>query len=111
MTTGKTIATLFIPQNCGPTDVHRRVMLESLVGEDISTFSERERAVYECASRHGECYWATIATGENDKTAQSDLGDPLSDVTLIVPPHYSNKRLMRALDAATQVLLELEVDQ
>lgn len=111
MTTGKTIATLFIPQECGPIDVHRRAMLNSLVGEDISTFSERERAVYECASRHGECYWASIFVGETAKSAQSDLGDPSTEVTLIVPPQYSNRRLLEALDAATQVLLELEVDQ
>lgn len=102
--------TLFVPAEAGPSDPVRRAMLDVLVGEDIETFSARENAVFHRASDHGECYWATITVdaAEERVLAETDLGSPGSGIMLNVPPGFSNKKILEALDAAAQVLMRID---
>lgn len=97
--------TIFIPDGSGPSDPGRRALLDALVGADLSTLSPREVEVFAGASEHGECYWATIDTDAIGVVATSDMGSPDSLVKLTVPSGTSNRRLLAALDAAIQVLV------
>lgn len=102
--------TLFIPAEAGPSDSRERTILESLVGEDIETFSARENAVFHSASDHGECYWASISVDKVEGLvfAETDLGTPESGIMLSVPTGFSNRKILEALDAAAQVLMRVD---
>lgn len=103
--------TLYIPGEAGPTDPGKRALLNSLVGEDMDTFSSRELAVLNSALDHGECYWAEIRHfGDLGVEAVSDMGDYKTTVKLSAPPGISNSRLLAALDAAIQVLMSVDIE-
>lgn len=80
------INTIYIGEY-GPTDPRERALLEVLVGEDIYTFSPREKAVCDRALLHGD--------------------GPGTMVSLSVPDYSDNKRM---LDAAIQVLLRVDTE-
>lgn len=102
--------TLFVPAESGPTDPVRRALLNVLVGEDTSTFSSRESSLMMDAFDHGEIYWASITFEKFDGRvlAETDLGSPESGIMLIVPPGFSNRKILEALDAAAQVLMRVD---
>ena len=101
--------TIFIPREVGPTDPGRRALLEALVGENTATFSDREMAVMERASEHGECYWATVdVTDQGHVEVGTDLGDPGSSVFLRCPPGTTPRVALEALDEAVQRLLRVD---
>lgn len=102
--------TLFVPAESGPTDPVRRALLNVLVGEDTSTFSSRESSLMMDAFDHGEIYWASISVDkvESRVFAETDLGEPNSGIMLSVPTGFSNRKILEALDAASQVLMRVD---
>lgn len=102
--------TIFISES-GPTDPGDRALLEALVGEDIDTFSTREKAVCGRALMYGDCYLATIVREEGcDAVVSTEMDGPGTMVSLSAPDYSDNKRMLEALDAAIQVLLREDLE-
>lgn len=80
--------------------------LDSLVGEDCTTYSSREQAAVDKASLHGEMYWCMVDETDETIAVTSDLGQPESKITLSVARHpaLTVQQVCEALSEACSAL-------
>lgn len=78
-------------------------VLDTLIGEDESTFSGRENAVMDKAMEFGEVYPATWNPDTFSMT--TDLGHPGSIITITFPMHTEIKVACAAMQKAVGELI------
>lgn len=88
-------------------DETHEAYIDTLIGEDESTFSARERAVLEKVEPFGEVYWCTVEVLNELIVVRSDLGQPGETVRLEVSRSASMtpKMVCNAMTAAIASLM------
>ena len=80
--------------------------LDTLVGIDDSTYSERERKAVETAGDFGETYWAEIEQDDLSIRATTDLcNSERMIVSISIPAQYGARVAVHALSALVRELL------